>query len=57
MTVNIELERTRKEVTVAYFKVYKFSMSRHLPEITEKNHEKSRDNLCVCVYVRMYVCK
>jgi len=57
MTVNIELERTRKEVTVALFKVYKFSMSRHLPELTEKNHETPRDILyvCICVCVFMHV--
>jgi len=55
MRVNAELERKRKEVTVAFFKVYKFSMSRQLPELTEKNHETPRDILCVCAYI--YACK
>ena len=51
MRVNIELERTRKEVAAALFKVYKFSTSRHLPELIEKNHETRLDILCVCVCV------
>jgi hypothetical protein len=36
MIVNNELERMRKEVVMAEFKV----LSRHLPGGTEENHEK-----------------
>ena len=54
MTVNIELERTRKEVTMAHFKFYKFSMYWRLSVLIEKkNHETPRDNMCVCVYLWM----
>jgi hypothetical protein len=53
MTVNIELERTRKEVTLAYFKFYKFSVSTFAWTNWEKSWNASGQSVSVHIFMHV----